>query len=815
MGFVGRKDELMELKSEFDSKDIFAIYGLRSVGKSRLVETFINQLSWRSIWIDMGNMKSMRPVYMTLLQRLLPDSVSAQRGISRTPTVAVEDWWTGIQSIINEGVSEPTVIVLDNAEDVVETERIAMEFLQMCVLLTSTSRSIKVFVTSTTEMSFDENSMISLFSFHLKALDQESSAQLLSANAPTVNFGSNMATIVELCEGLPLALLMTSSILEDKESLFAAGDMVRLLRLCRMEVLSQALYQRKERIGNVYGEFLRRLSVSLRNDLATLVYIPGSFTDSQASAMIGNTSNKETHITTIQPIMRRNIIHHIRGTDRYDVHGILRDCVALYLDVKNLPETRKRFCKIFARLIIAISEKVDSSEYLEGLCLYNLERQNFQKLLTDVMYTTEDTYGLYMELALRATHVIQSFMIEYDFKFYTELMRMCRNNKNYVDEVCIQIQYGSALTNVQGDLMTGETNYMKALTFLEHNSTNDSTRDLRPIMALAYQRIGWNIGCQGRCQEALRYLYKALKLEQDLNMYYEELAMSTIQSLSCFHVTSGNVKEGIKLHQEALKRRIECYKTDQHPYVASCINNLGIAYRKLGQEEEALHCFQRALVEKKDTKGTGKSIAISMKNVAWSLTECGNHVEAWDKIEEAFSILNKTPNLYLEIRCYCHAVEGRILRNTGQDEEAIQIYKMSLTIAKSHAPVFLFECMIHLEIGELQFKRKRYDIVLKRLEHVFKVGPSLISEDPSSDILIDSYVVAIDCHVALRDMYMATLRGTYAVREIERLLQVCNDFELEDKITTLKKREYELKEKIRNMKMIEFKDQSKTSNLPN
>ncbi|XP_060085807.1 uncharacterized protein LOC132565194 [Ylistrum balloti] len=826
MELIGRVNELEELQKEFNSKNVFAIYGLRSVGKSRLVETFLHQISWSSIRIDMRNMKSMRPVYMSLIERLMQDSISV-KGFPGKPDILTEDWLTCIQRIVNEGMVKPTNIVLDNAEDVIETEELAKEFCQLCQALTATNRNIKVFITSTTEITFEVNSMISLFPLHLKPLDDESSSQLLTSYAPSVNFGSNMATIIELCEGLPLALLMTSSILEDEETLFSIDDMVHLLRLSRLEILSSSMYHRKERIAVVYGDFLQRLSVPLRQDLANIIYIPGSFTDSQASAMIGKACNKETHTTTIRPIMRRNIMYYNKSTDRFDVHRILRDCAAMYLEVKNISETRKRFCQIFASLIIGISEKVDSSEYLDGLCQYNLERQNFQKLLTDVIYTTEDTYSLYIEVALRATHVIQSFIIEYDFKFYTELLRMCHDNKNYVDEARIQIQYGSALTNVQvhlvwevditnvqvhlvwevditnvqGDLKTGENKYMMAVQFLEMNSVKGSTRDLRLPTALAYQRMGWNLGCQGRCQEALRYLYKALQVEQDLKMYYEELAMSTIQSLSIFHVTSGNIKEGIKLNQEALRRRIAHYKTEHHPYVVSCINNLGIAYRKLGREEEALHCFQRALIQEQATKAEPKSIAISQKNVAWSLTEFGKHSEAQRVITEAFYILNKTPNLYLEIRCHCHTTQGRIFRNLGKDEEAIKQYKTSLKIMKRHAPSLIDECMCHLEIALLQIKTKRYGTVLKRLDKVFRLGTELILEHPTSDILFNSYIVAIECHAAEQDMVMFSLRSNYVSREVDRLMQVCKEFELEDKIATLEKRQQELQEKVRDMKM--------------
>ena len=65
---------------------------------------------------------------------------------------------------------------------------------------------------------------------------------------------------------------------------------------------------------------------------------------------------------------------------------------------------------MFAELMQDISQKMDSDKYTEALCMYNMEQQNFQKLMTDVIYTNEDTYPVYVDLATTAFPVITRFV---------------------------------------------------------------------------------------------------------------------------------------------------------------------------------------------------------------------------------------------------------------------------------------------------------------------------------------------------------------------------------------------------------------------
>ena len=73
--------------------------------------------------------------------------------------------------------------------------------------------------------------------------------------------GIYLDKIAELCGGLPLALLMTGSELEQDDGLLDPCDMVELLNKCRLKVLSQDLYPIQERIGKLVFSDGERISI--------------------------------------------------------------------------------------------------------------------------------------------------------------------------------------------------------------------------------------------------------------------------------------------------------------------------------------------------------------------------------------------------------------------------------------------------------------------------------------------------------------------------------------------------------------------------
>ena len=66
---------------------------------------------------------------------------------------------------------------------------------------------------------------------------------------------------------------------------------------------------------------------------------------------------------------------------------------------RNILGVRARFCRTFAAILKQIEKKTHTIDYADALCRLNIEYQNFRKLFTDVIYCTEDTYHVFIDLA--------------------------------------------------------------------------------------------------------------------------------------------------------------------------------------------------------------------------------------------------------------------------------------------------------------------------------------------------------------------------------------------------------------------------------
>jgi len=44
----------------------------------------------------------------------------------------------------------------------------------------------------------------------------------------------------------------------------------------------------------------------------------------------------ETEEKTMQPIISRHVLYEDKTTNRFHIHGILRDCIEIFLQVKNI-----------------------------------------------------------------------------------------------------------------------------------------------------------------------------------------------------------------------------------------------------------------------------------------------------------------------------------------------------------------------------------------------------------------------------------------------------------------------------------------------
>ncbi|XP_060583625.1 uncharacterized protein LOC132739833 isoform X1 [Ruditapes philippinarum] len=325
---------------------------------------------------------------------------------------------------------------------------------------------------------------------------------------------------------------MIGAELKAEEGLTPA-DMVELLCQCRLETLSNEFYPEEDRIVDVYRTFILRLSGEYQCHLIDLGYIPGSFNAVEAGGLLGIESEAMAKQTAILPIRRRHMLNYDSENSRFNIQGILREVLKADFLIRDLPELRKKYCKVFTEVIKKISIQMGTEEYTKAYSEFAVEQPNLQKLLGDVEYTREDTYHFFIEIVSSYTTVIERFMTRESDTFYNACLRLTEMYGRSVDKAVVHLAVGSIETNTKGDFLHGANNYQSALEVLEKMEKSVH-------LASAYQKMGWNMHRQGLNVEAIQYYKKSL----DISVYggpgYETFAMQSFSSMGISHTYLGN-----------------------------------------------------------------------------------------------------------------------------------------------------------------------------------------------------------------------------------------------------------------------------------
>ena len=253
--FVGRNAELRKLHTAWESHSVFGVFGIRSIGKSRLVSEFLLQkrtLSGEQDDSDQEHGNSIQ-VYKSDLRRYTDinsvySNLCALLFIKPEPEATLTDSWINhIVKVLNrksERSRSIAVLFFDNAENLIESKD-GDPFLRFIVALIRRCPEVKTLLTSTTRIQFAQDGRV-FFSHNLSALTPTESLELLTAIAPSVALYEYKDPILKLSEGLPLLILMIGAELSDGRSHMTPQKMVETLSKCRLQTFSKQDYTKDD-----------------------------------------------------------------------------------------------------------------------------------------------------------------------------------------------------------------------------------------------------------------------------------------------------------------------------------------------------------------------------------------------------------------------------------------------------------------------------------------------------------------------------------------------------------------------------------------
>ncbi|KAL3881554.1 hypothetical protein ACJMK2_027980 [Sinanodonta woodiana] len=758
--FVGRADALAELDRAWKENQhrIFGVYGLRSLGKSRTVREFLKRQDEAiKLSLDQGNTESdlkVIPLDMTFIGNkvTLFSQLCAGLGILHRNLFDLKTIFdTLVNEICNnfnflyvfifESAEKTFEVSLKNSETGEEIWNLKDDLQTLCVDLVSACRNVRIFLTSTTHILFAQINK-AVYKCELKPMSKEDSVELLATVAPDMHSHECTDKIVDLCCGLPLALIIVGSNLT-VDGIQDPWKYVESLTVCRLKALSNTSHKEGDSLEYLYRQFLLKLTDVFQQRLAVLGFIPGSFNDKQAAEILDDKASvAEMKSMVLLPLKRKSMLLYDQDTRRLNIHGILRDCLDVYTVIEELPRVRKSYCRIFKEEMEKISRKIDSREYKEALAAFSFEYPNLQKLLrllSVLEHNRDETYPFLIQISARCSSLIEKFLSAESETFYQCALRLAAEYGQVQDGAIVRIAYGSMLTMSKGDFSSGETHYQEALKVLKTQKSTD--------LGNLYYSLAYNLYYQWRGEEAYRNLQKSLEILEEMGQINTDMGVQVFNLLGRVLTLNGKYVEGEIVLFDALKRGEEKLGKD-HPLNGSTMNNLGVFYEQLGDGKNALLWHERALEAKRKINAPPKSLYASLTNTALQYSEIGEHSKAEQLLKEAKDILYQgIPNNAAIGAMYDNF--GQVYFNQKKYDKALVCIKTALDIRAqvallnglqlSHAESLAFMSKIYVTIGDYESAIQPAKTVLAWKEKMYRRLPQVRYIYQSLKCLLTAY----------------------------------------------------------------------------
>lgn len=275
--FVGREEILTKLNDQLKTAKCIVVHGLKSIGKTRTVSEFLRR--------RLNAVPYQEAIEISLTEGNIPKQIFLRIATSLGIDLRIfDDWNICFVCVINAfkiRTDAEFIIIIDICEQIFEGS-ISLQtwFKHFCHrLINETSNVRNIIVTSVLPDDLVEDTVL----VEIKPLSMLESCQLLKLFMSKDVDSNSVSKVAELCLGLPLALIIVGAELRDN----SLEDITEFLLYSRIQALSSEFYPAMDRVDFNYGLLVKRLAPTLRDHLAALQYIPGSFGKQQAEEIIG------------------------------------------------------------------------------------------------------------------------------------------------------------------------------------------------------------------------------------------------------------------------------------------------------------------------------------------------------------------------------------------------------------------------------------------------------------------------------------------------------------------------------------------------
>jgi len=598
--FVGRGEEINELKEKIENNEIVVITGDRGIGKTNLTLVVEKAMKEEKAWVFLKKRKCYHVdgtlFYDDMNKIFMPDKIST--GASRSVRIpgfgagVGESWKPREPSVLEymEESKEKLIIFVENAHDLKEEE------IKTISAGSRRNDQLKFVLEIATPYMRDVKLRAGSYEVvELKELSADSIEKIVRKCCP--NFSDTIVNgIVQHSKGYPYVARSLAYICDNKNT---EEEMFKFLNTLSYEDM-------KFNLGKIHKEVLETLNQDSQEVIKRLAIAPATLTLKLIEAFCG-----EEVDTSLNAIIERGILVESRENFYQIYHPLFR----VYLrNIQRIAFGNKK--EIYCEAIEKVKSEFDSFFIL-------LEVFNEPDIFKELIKRTEN-YGVINSIGSQACTWGE---LEQALYAWSHLLERTKDK----DKKWESIARGNIgiLYQIKGELDKALEYHGKALKL-------DEDLGIKERMAIGLGNIGTVYQIKGELDKDLEYFRKALKLNEELGSKVEMAA--DLGNIGNVYGIKGELDKALECYGKALKLNKELGSKEG---IANQLGNIGNVYRIKGELDNALEYFDNALKVFKET-GIRIETARTLMNIGTVFTQKGDKERALNYYLEAKNLAKES-----------------------------------------------------------------------------------------------------------------------------------------------------------------------------
>ena len=401
--FTGRQRECEEITGHVTSGStgMVSIWGSPGFGKTSVAIAIAHHLDSQGLpvyFLSLRGVHSKDDLTSKLLSIFRPPATNDQQQQQR---LSLED---ELFQIFNE-ISDPFVLILDNADDLLESgmAKVKDDFTHFLEEILRRTEKATFVITTRESLEFMNVQFQGHQAIRICPLDESSSQTLVNQLLPSAT-ASDCTRIQQICGHVPLAMkLFCSFISEDDvdDSSQALDDFTRGLESSDIvKMLDSPDYPSHLRLKFLFDSSFQRLSAQEKDALVSLSVLPESFDQTIAAAVLGM-SHIAAAKNILQTLRRRSFLDSGSKSGLFAIHKLLQSFArerGEHEMKRTIIDAKSRLRAFHVSRFEELNEQFLTGDSMSAFIDFYEHEQSFLTSLTEGCYDSKTSANVFRAL---------------------------------------------------------------------------------------------------------------------------------------------------------------------------------------------------------------------------------------------------------------------------------------------------------------------------------------------------------------------------------------------------------------------------------